>query len=195
MAVLLVLFYFLDLRPSHAVAAQYSEGKGLIGSPATEWNSGDWINSKPLRLSQFKGRVVLLRFFMESSCPFCSATAPSLNHFYSKYKDKGLVVVGMYTPKPRPAPRPVSQVREYVRDFKFEFPVALDNDWATLRAFWLDRISDAAFTSASFLIDKKGIIRFIHPGGEYSETGRDKTSRRDFADIERMIERLIAERE
>ncbi|PYV91810.1 MAG: alkyl hydroperoxide reductase [Acidobacteria bacterium] len=170
-----------------------SDGKALLSSQAPEWSNQEWINSKPLRLCELKGKVVLLRFFMESTCPMCSATAPSLNYFYSNYRGKGLVVVGMYTPKPHPANHPASQVRKYVGDYKFEFPVALDNDWKTLRTFWLDRVTNPAFTSASFLIDKKGIIRFIHPGGEYSAASKNKVSQRDFADMEKMIEKLLSE--
>ncbi|PYV39888.1 MAG: hypothetical protein DMG06_21845 [Acidobacteria bacterium] len=170
-----------------------SDGKALVGSQAPEWNNQTWVNSKPLRLSELRGRVVLLRFFMESTCPMCSATAPSLNYFYSKYKARRLLVVGMYTPKPCPANHPVSQVRKYVEDYKFEFPVALDNDWKTLHTFWLDRVTNPAFTSASFLIDKKGTIRFVHPGGEFSATGTNKASQEDFAEMEKMIEKLLEE--
>ncbi len=123
----------------------------------------------------------------------CRATAPSLNYFHSRYSHQGLVVVGMYTPKPRPAYIPLSVVRKYVEDYQFKFPIALDEDWATLRAFWLDRVSDPDFTSVSFLIDKKGVIRFIHPGGEYSATSAVAASRNDFAQMERMIQELLAE--
>jgi peroxiredoxin len=140
--------------------------ESLIGSPAPEWGNQDWINSKPLKLSALRGKVVLLRFFMESTCPLCHATAPSLNYFYARYGSQGLVVIGMYTPKPRPAHHSVSVVRRYVEDYQFKFPVALDDDWATLRTFWLNRVTEPDFTSVSFLIDKKGTIRFIHPGGE-----------------------------
>lgn len=183
----------LSRPPMFLASEMKSSGEALLGSQAPEWSNQDWINSKPLRLSELKGKVVLLRFFMESTCPMCSATAPSLNYFYSKYRSKGLVVVGMYTPKPHPAGHPVSQVRKYVEDYRFEFPVALDNDWKTLQAFWLDRVANPAFTSVSFLIDKKGIIRFIHPGGEYSSTGKNKVSQRDFAQMEKMIEKLLEE--
>ncbi len=178
-----------------AIGSRASDWHALIGSRAQEWNNRDWINSKPLKLSDLRGKVVLLRFFMESSCPMCSATAPSLNYFYSKYKARGLVVVGMYTPKPFPEPRSVDQVQKYVRDFKFEFPVALDNDWSTLNAFWLNRVFHPDFTSISFLIDRKGVIRFIHPGGKYSATGASKGSRQDFFEMETMIQRLISEGE
>jgi peroxiredoxin len=198
---LTVTFFFVGigyLLPAvlHGVRAEdpkSSKGAHLIGTPAPEWKNSQWINSNPLKLSGLRGKVVLLRFFMESSCPMCSATAPSLNHFFSKYKEQGLLVVGMYTPKPRPAMVPLTTVQAYVRDFGFEFPVALDNDWQTLRAFWLDRVSGAAFTSSSLLIDKRGVIRYIHAGGEFSATSRDPHSRGDFQTVRQWIEKLLAE--
>ena len=161
-------------------------GSDLVGTQAPEWNNQQWLNSQPLKLSQLKGKVVLLRFFMESSCPMCRASAPYLNDFYAKYKDDGLVVVGMYTPKPNPRKTEIEAVKLFVTDYGFEFPVALDNDWATLKSFWLNRVPDARFTSVSFLIDRKGTIRYIHSGGTYSPE--------DAAALKNRIEQLINEK-
>jgi peroxiredoxin len=160
-------------------------GDQLIGTPAPEWHNTKWINSSPLTVSNLKGKVILLRFFMDSSCPLCRASAPYLNHFYSKYGEKGFVVIGMYTPKPAPSATSADTVKRYVSDYQFHFPVAIDDDWQTLNKYWLDRVPDADFTSVSFLIDKKGIIRYIHPGGAYSAE--------DAATMEKKIETLIQE--
>jgi len=162
-----------------------SDADQLIGTPAPEWNNQEWINSQPLRLSQLKGKVILLRFFMESSCPLCRASAPYLNEFFAKYKEKGLIVIGMYTPKPEPMNVSIEDVRRYVKDYGFQFPVALDNDWATLNKFWLNHVPNADFTSVSFLIDQKGIIRYIHKGGQYSSG--------DTQNIRKKIEELLAD--
>jgi peroxiredoxin len=160
-------------------------GEQLIGTPAPAWNNAKWINSAPLKLSALKGNIILVRFFMESSCPFCRASAPYLNQFYSKYKDKGLIVIGMYTPKPAPRATSTGTVKRYVDDYGFQFPVAIDDDWQTLNKYWLDRVPDADFTSVTFLIDKKGIIRYIHPGGAYDQ--------KDAANLDKTIEALIHE--
>jgi peroxiredoxin len=158
-------------------------GNELIGSPAPEWTNDRWLNSAPLKLSQLKGKVILLRFFMESSCPMCRASAPYLNDFHTKYKDQGLVVIGMYTPKPRPRKTEVETVKQFVADYGFAFPVAVDDDWSALKSFWLNRMPNADFTSVSFLIDSKGIIRYIHSGGAYSE--------QDAAILKDKIEELL----
>ena len=144
-----------------------SNAEELIGAPAPEWNNQQWINSPPLRISDLKGKVILVRFFMDSSCPLCRASSPYLSELYSAFKNKGLIVVGMFTPKPSPMHVPIEDVQKYVKEYGFQFPVALDNDWATLNKFWLNRVPDADFTSVSFLIDKKGIVRYIHHGGQY----------------------------
>jgi hypothetical protein len=57
--------------------------------------------------------------------------------------------------------------------------VAVDDDWSALRAMWLDRVPDAAFTSSSLLIDKEGVVRHVHPGGVFARDG-DAQSRRDY---------------
>jgi peroxiredoxin len=162
-----------------------SEGEKLIGTPAPGWNNQQWINSVPLQISDLKGKVILIRFFMDSSCPFCRASAPYLNEFYNAFKSQGLMVIGMYTPKPSPANVPVEEVQKYVKDYGFEFPVALDNDWATLNKFWLNRVPDADFTSVSFLIDKKGIVRYLHHGGKYDAE--------DVKEIRQKIKDLLTE--
>lgn len=161
------------------------QGEKLIGTPAPEWNNQQWINSPPLRLPDLRGKVILIRFFMDSSCPFCSASAPYLNEFYNEFKNQGLIVIGMYTPKPSPMNVPIEEVHKYVKDYGFQFPVALDNDWATLNKFWLDRVPDADFTSVSFLIDKKGIVRYIHKGGKYDSE--------DVKEIRKKIKDFLSE--
>ena len=161
-------------------------GSELIGTPAPEWQNQQWLNSKPLKLSELKGNVVLVRFFMDSACPMCRASAPYLNEFHQEYGNRGLVVIGMYTPKPEPRQTPMETVKSYVTDYGFQFPVALDNDWATLQKFWLQRVPNADYTSVSFLIDKNGIIRYIHPGGSYDQ--------KDVAAIRKKIEELIAKK-
>jgi peroxiredoxin len=175
-------YFYLTILLLALLLVSFS-GSNLIGTKAPEWHNSQWFNSEPLKLSDLKGKVILLRFFMESSCPMCRASAPYLNEFHARYKDRGLVVIGMYTPKPVPRKTDLDTVKHYVRNYGFQFPVAIDDDWATLNAFWLNRVPDADFTSVSFLIDRKGIIHHIHPGGTYSE--------HDAGVLRQQIENLI----
>ena len=88
------------------------DGSSLIGKRSPDWSNDRWVQGGPLRLADLRGQVVLVRFFMDADCPMCRGTAPTLNEFYSEFGPRGLVVVGMYTPKPRP--RPVTVDRKSV---------------------------------------------------------------------------------
>lgn len=157
----------------------------LVGTTPLEWAAVDWRNSKPLTLAELRGRVVLVRWFMDTSCPFCSATAPALRMLHEEYGPRGLTVVGLYHHKQR-EPLQRGQFDGIVRDFRFEFPVARDPEWATLRACWLDG-HEREFTSVSFLLDKKGRVRGIHPGGRYAPGDPA------FVAMKRAIDRLLSE--
>jgi len=152
-----------------------------------------WVQGGPLRLADLRGKVVLLRFFMDARCPLCRGTAPALNDFYREFGPEGLVVVGLYTPKPRPRPTRVDEVRDYVTAFGFRFPAAVDDHWSALRRLWLDRVPDAPYTSASLLIDRRGIVRHVQPGGLYAKDSRDPQGRRDYEVMRSRIVALLAE--
>jgi thiol-disulfide isomerase/thioredoxin len=162
-----------------------SDGADLLGKPVPAWEVSDWINSPPLTLAGLRGKVVLVRWFMSTDCPYCSATAPALNQLDQDERAKGLVVIGMYHHK-HPEPLNVDQVRGWTKDFGFKFPVAVDRDWRTLQRWWLAG-NRRDFTSVTFLLDKKGIVRRIHPGGTMA------LGTADYAAMKTTIERLLAE--
>ena len=166
------------------------EGDELIGELAPEWGTLKWMNSQPLKLSELEDKVVLIRWWTET-CPFCSRSAPALNEFHDIFKEKGLVVVGMYHPKP-PGPRRQKALEKAVKRLGFEFPIALDMDWRMLRRYWLAKGRNR-WTSVSFLIDKRGKIRYIHPGGEYYKGETQTEAQRDYDELKGLIEKLIAE--
>jgi thiol-disulfide isomerase/thioredoxin len=171
-------------EPAAPSASPAKEGSELIGKRAPGWNLETWFNSAPLALEDLRGKVVLVRWFMSPDCPFCSATAPSLNLLDERYRERGLVVLGFYHHKNR-EPLTPEAVKGYLEHYKFRFPVAIDPDWKTLKRWWLDRERD--WTSVSFLLDKKGVIRFIHPGGAYAPGSPE------YAEMERRIQGLLAE--
>lgn len=158
-------------------------GEPLLGTKPSEWQATDWINSKPLTLKALTGKVVLVRWWTALDCPFCAATAPALNEFHASYKDRGLVVVGLYHHKAR-KPLDTAQVKRSARDLGFRFPVAIDPDWKTLRSWWLDG-GERRWTSVTFLIDRKGVIRHVHPDGKYVKG--DKAYRALKAKIEELL--------
>jgi peroxiredoxin len=167
----------------------------IIGVPAPDWGELAWVQGGPLSLSDLRGKVVLVRFFTDPECPFCSATAPALNEFDRDFRARGLVVVGFYTPKPRPRPVSVEDVRRTVTAYGFRFPVAVDDEWKALRRLWLDRSPGAGWTSASLVIDRDGIVRHVHPGGVFAKDSADPQARRDYDEIRATIETLLARKE
>jgi hypothetical protein len=70
----------------------------------------------------------------------------------------------------------------------------VDDEWSALRKLWLDRVPDAEFTSASLLIDRKGIVRHVQPGGVYAKDSGDARARRDYRAMRAAIVKLLAER-
>jgi len=139
--------------------------KKLLGTTPPEWQLTDWLNSDPLALKGLRGKVVLVRWWTAPFCPYCKATAPALNEFHERYKDRGLVVVGVYHHK-SPLALQAGDVKRYAEKLGLKFPVATDPDWRTLRRWWLDK-TESGWTSTSFLIDRRGVIRHVHPGGQY----------------------------
>jgi peroxiredoxin len=107
---------------------------------------------------------------------------PALNEFHAKYRDKGLVVIGFYHHKARTALQ-VADVKKAVKKLEFPFPVVVDPKWQTLKSWWLDK--KRGWTSVSFLIDRKGVIRHIHPGGKY--VAGDKAYRALKGKIEELL--------
>jgi len=168
----------------------------IVGHAVPEWPAKPpalWVQGGPLTLAGLRGRVVLIRFFMDADCPYCRGTAPTLNALHDAFADRGLVVVGMYTPKPHPREVTVEEVRGYVKAYGFRFPVAIDADWGALHRLWLDRVPKATFTSASLLIDRRGILRHVQEGGVYAKDAADPQARRDYDEMHAAILELLAE--
>lgn len=157
----------------------------VVGSQATEWHFTNWINSKPLTLKDVRGKVALVRWWTAPHCNYCRGTAPALNVFDRKYRDKGLRVIGAYHHK-SDAPLDVAKVKQFSEEFGFEFPVAIDPDWQTLREWWLND-HEGDWTSVTFLIDRGGIIRHVHPGGSYVKGDQA------YAELESKIETALRE--
>ena len=122
-----------------------------------------WMNSKPFLLDEMQGRVVLVDFWTYT-CINCIRNIPHIEAFYEKYKDNGLVVLGVHTPEFE-FEKDVDNVRESVKEYGVKYPVALDNDYATWNAF------ENRFWPTLYLIDANGNIRYTHFGeGKYAET-------------------------
>lgn len=121
-------------------------------------------DGKPIAISDFIGKKVVLVDFWTYSCINCQRTTPYLNSWYEKYKDKGLVIVGIHTPEFE-FEKDYNNVRTAVEKFGIKFPVVLDNDYSTWTAY------KNRYWPRKYLIDIDGYIVYDHIGeGAYKET-------------------------
>ncbi len=182
-------------RSQHGAASsdRPREGAELIGTPARGWEGTEWLDAEPVRLRDLRGKVVLVRWWTDT-CPFCRRSAPALNEFHQRYGARGLVVIGMYHPKPIRRSVTEELVRDAAEERGFRFPIAVDHHWSVLRRWWLTGSRRRA-TSVSFLIDKGGVIRYVHPGPAFHREvlHGDDQPRADFLELQAMIEKLLAE--
>ena len=119
-----------------------------------------WLNSDPLTLQALRGKVVLVDFWTYT-CINCIRTLPFVTGWYEKYRDQGFVVVGIHTPEFE-FEKKTENVEQAIKQYKINYPVAQDNDYTTWNAY------NNRYWPAKYLIDSKGIIRWIHFGeGEY----------------------------
>ena len=122
-----------------------------------------WLNSKPLSVESLRGKVVLVDFWTYS-CINCIRTLPYVRSWYDKYKDHGLVIIGVHAPEFAFEKNP-DNVAKAVKDLAVDYPVALDNDYAIWRGF------NNQYWPAHYFIDAQGRIRSHHFGeGGYHES-------------------------
>jgi cytochrome c biogenesis protein CcdA/thiol-disulfide isomerase/thioredoxin len=122
-----------------------------------------WLNSPPLTPEALRGKVVMVDFWTYS-CINCLRALPYVESWYEKYKDHGLVVIGVHAPEFAFEKVP-NNVRRAVADLKVTYPVALDNDYAIWQAF------NNQYWPAHYFIDATGHIRAHHFGeGNYDES-------------------------
>ena len=166
----------------------------LVGAPATGWSKdgparpalrvaeahaaapdfvgiSGWLNSAPLSIASLRGKVVLVDFWTYG-CINCVRTLPYVTQLSEKYKDKGLVVVGIHTPE-FPFEHSAANVQAALKRHGIRYPVAQDNASATWDAY------RNQYWPAQYIVDRSGNIVFTHAGeGQYEE-------------IERTIQKLL----
>jgi len=132
-----------------------------------------WLNSRPLTAAELRGKVVLIDVWTYT-CINWLRTLPYVRAWAEKYKDQGLVVIGVHAPE-FPFERNIDNVSRAVRDMGLPYPIAIDNDFVIWRAF-----GNVAWP-ALFFVDAQGRVRHHHFGeGQYEQS-------------ERFIQKLLAE--
>lgn len=123
----------------------------------------EWLNSSPLTAEALRGKVVLVDFWTYS-CINCLRTLPYVKAWAEKYRDQGLVVIGVHAPE-FAFERNIDNVRKAAHDLGVTYPIAIDNNYAIWRAF------NNQYWPAHYFIDAQGRVRFHHFGeGEYDKS-------------------------
>ncbi len=124
-----------------------------------------WLNSAPLSSQSLRGKVVLVDIWTYS-CINSLRELPYVKSWAAKYKDAGLVVIGVHSPE-FTFEKDRANVERAVADLKVTYPVAMDNNYGIWNAF------NNEYWPADYLIDGKGRIRYHHFGeGEYAQSER-----------------------
>jgi cytochrome c biogenesis protein CcdA/thiol-disulfide isomerase/thioredoxin len=122
----------------------------------------EWLNSPPLTVEGLRGKVVMIDFWTYS-CINCLRSIPYVRAWADKYKDQGLVVIGVHSPE-FAFEKNVDNVKRAVKELKIDYPVAIDSNFAIWRAFGNN------YWPAHYLIDAEGRLRYHHFGeGEYED--------------------------
>src|SRR5215470_12515423 len=120
----------------------------------------EWLNSQPLMAAGLRGKVVLVQFWTYT-CVNWLRTLPYVRAWAEKYKDHGLVVIGVHSPE-FAFEKNVDNVRRAAKDLRVDFPIAIDSEHAVWRAFKNE------YWPALYFVDAQGHIRHHHFGeGEY----------------------------
>ena len=124
-----------------------------------------WLNSAPLSASDLRGKVVLVDVWTYT-CINWLRTLPYVRAWAAKYKDQGLVVIGVHSPE-FPFEHDLDNVRQAAKAMRVDYPIAIDNDFAVWRAL------SNQYWPALYVVDAQGRIRFHQFGeGEYDRTER-----------------------
>jgi len=133
----------------------------------------EWLNSQPLTAAGLRGKVVLIDFWTYT-CINWLRSLPYVRAWAEKYKDRGLVVIGVHAPE-FAFEKNIDNVRRAAKAMRVDYPIAIDNDYAIWRAFKNE------YWPALYFVDAQGRIRHHHFGeGEYEQS-------------EMIIQRLLAE--
>lgn len=122
-----------------------------------------WLNSEPLTVADLKGSVVLIQFWT-FACINCQRTLPYITRWHQQYAAQGLKVIGIHTPE-FAFEREVGNIEAALADHQIEYPVPIDNEFTTWRAY------SNRFWPHLFLADREGTVRYDHIGeGAYDQT-------------------------
>ena len=159
---------FLGLAQDRSVVQQMTPAAVQLpieGELPSLGNATAWLNSQPLTAVGLRGKVVLIDFWTYT-CINWLRSLPSVRAWAEKYKDQGVVVIGVHSPE-FAFEHDIENVRRAAKDMRVEYPIAIDNDYAIWHAF------TNHYWPALYIVDAQGLIRYHQFGeGEYEQSER-----------------------
>lgn len=151
-----------------------------------------WIGAKVAVRGPDAAKATLIRFWTDH-CPHCRATLPAIAALREEFHERGLETIAIYHTR-RAYPPPVAEIEAVAHGLGYEGPLAADLDWTTLTAAGLGERT-GRMTSATFLLDRDGKVRFMHPGPEFHPSADPEhlSCEQAFVSLRACVQELLGE--
>lgn len=169
-------------------------GQEVVGKRLPPLAFDRWIPADPPAPDEGGRPPVTLYRWWTTGCPFCEKTLPAIEALRRRYEGRGLSVVAVFHPKPAGAVV-ADRVAKAAKRMGYAGRVAVDEDWSELKRAYLDRSATAAATSVTLLVDRDGVVRFVHPGPQFfpSDDAADAGEDADYKLIDRALAALLSD--
>jgi len=180
-----------DSREYAAVQARIPKSRGgqdMLGKPLAltriPWLTKD---GKPVKT---RGKVTLVRWWTDT-CPACARSLPAIEKLRKEFGPRGFQTIAIYHAKP-PRDFKNEDVVKTARKLGYHGALAADPDWDLLYELYLGGAKRSA-TSVTFVLDRTGVVRFVHPGPVFGPSDKPGESRinQDYEDIRSAIAALL----
>jgi hypothetical protein len=175
-------------RPSETRAATVT-GKPFGGLADLRWLTGGG------KAPAFADHAVTVVRWWTDGCPFCAASLPALEALRVRHGGEGLQMIAVYHPKPLGRRSDAAAVRAAAARLGLRGPIAIDERWEKLESLWRKGAPKAA-TSVTFVVDRAGIVRWVHPGPRIhrSEDREHARADADMRELEEVVRGLLDRR-
>jgi thiol-disulfide isomerase/thioredoxin len=168
-------------------------GQDVVGTTLPDLAFDRWLPAAPQSEREARPPVTLYRWWT-AGCPFCERTLPAVERLRQQHEKRGLRVVAVFHPKPVRAVE-AERTAKTAAAMGYSGLVAIDEDWSELKRAYLDRSATGRATSVTLLVDRAGVVRFVHPGTQFFPSSDADAAQEDsdYRLLDKAIAALLAE--